>query len=270
MKRAHPAAMLARSLLAGCGRRAVRAVAARDQAGQIADAGLAAVRASAPSCSPSSSPRHGSRSADRRGMRAAARARAHRHRARARLSRRSTLTLLLGYGVWLMRAQLDARREPTRIRIEVTGEQWWWRVAYRRRRRPIASANEIRIPVGRPVEFTLQGRRRDPQLLGAEPRRQGRHDPRPHHALAAHGRAAGHLSRPVRRILRRAACADGVRGRRHAAGRVRRMARARGRAGARARERQRAARARRCSSRPAAAPATRCAAPRPPARSART
>ena len=36
------------------------------------------------------------------------------------------------------------------VRIEVIGEQWWWRVAYARRDgAPIASANEIRIPVGR-------------------------------------------------------------------------------------------------------------------------
>ena len=61
-----------------------------------------------------------------------------------------TLTLLLGYGVWLTRAQ-TATCATMRVRIEVTGEQWWWRVSYTPAPTPVASANEIRIPVGRPV-----------------------------------------------------------------------------------------------------------------------
>ncbi len=65
-----------------------------------------------------------------------------------------TLTLLLGYGVWLMRAQLSPFHSGDALRIEVTGEQWWWRVAYGDT--AIASANEIRIPVGRPIHFTLK------------------------------------------------------------------------------------------------------------------
>lgn len=65
-----------------------------------------------------------------------------------------TLTVLLGYGVWLMRAQLSPANAGDALRIEVTGEQWWWRVAYGET--GVASANEIRIPVGRPVAFTLK------------------------------------------------------------------------------------------------------------------
>jgi len=65
-----------------------------------------------------------------------------------------TLTLLLGYGVWLMRAQLGPATPADAVRIEVIGEQWWWRVAYGGAE--TASANEIRIPVGRPVHFTLK------------------------------------------------------------------------------------------------------------------
>ncbi len=66
------------------------------------------------------------------------------------------LTLLLGYGLWLMRASLsEARREPD-LRIEVSGEQWWWRVAYvLPDGRRVREANEIRMPVGRDVEFIL-------------------------------------------------------------------------------------------------------------------
>lgn len=65
-----------------------------------------------------------------------------------------TLTLLLGYGVWLMRSQLVGGDRDS-LRIEVTGEQWWWRVAYPGAT-PVASANEITIPLGRPVEFVLK------------------------------------------------------------------------------------------------------------------
>jgi cytochrome c oxidase subunit 2 len=65
-----------------------------------------------------------------------------------------TLTLLLGTGTWLMRAQLASADTPDTVHIAVTGEQWWWRVRYAGT--PDESANEIRIPVGRPVRFTLQ------------------------------------------------------------------------------------------------------------------
>ena len=65
-----------------------------------------------------------------------------------------TLTLLLGYGVWLMQPDTDHGDRGV-IRIEVTGEQWWWRVVYAGAT-PVASANEIAMPVGRPVEFVLK------------------------------------------------------------------------------------------------------------------
>jgi len=66
-----------------------------------------------------------------------------------------TLTLLLGYGVWLMRSQLSPAGIRDTLRIEVTGEQWWWRVTYDGAT-PFASANEITIPVGKPIEFILK------------------------------------------------------------------------------------------------------------------
>jgi cytochrome c oxidase subunit II len=68
-----------------------------------------------------------------------------------------TLTLLLGYGVWLMRSHLDLTGDHNAVGIEVVGEQWWWRVTYSGADgTPVASANEIRIPVGMPVTFTLK------------------------------------------------------------------------------------------------------------------
>jgi cytochrome c oxidase subunit 2 len=45
------------------------------------------------------------------------------------------------------------------LRVSVAGEQWWWRVRYRG---PdggsVELANEIRLPVGEPVEFELESR----------------------------------------------------------------------------------------------------------------
>lgn len=67
-----------------------------------------------------------------------------------------TLTVLLGHGIWLMREELAASTRPAALRIEVTGEQWWWRLAYvRPDGSRISEANEIRIPVGQEVEFIL-------------------------------------------------------------------------------------------------------------------
>ncbi|MGE7468205.1 cytochrome c oxidase subunit II [Bosea sp. NPDC003192] len=67
-----------------------------------------------------------------------------------------TLSLLLGYGLWLMRETIAAPTPPE-LRIDVTGEQWWWRIAYQREgASPVSEANEIRIPVERDIEFTLR------------------------------------------------------------------------------------------------------------------
>jgi cytochrome c oxidase subunit 2 len=67
-----------------------------------------------------------------------------------------TLTALLTYGVWVMRADIAPAATPPQLRIEVSGELWWWRIAYIDwRGHRIAGANEIRIPVGREVEFIL-------------------------------------------------------------------------------------------------------------------
>jgi len=66
-----------------------------------------------------------------------------------------TLTLLLGYGVWLMRGAGAGEQQPE-LRIDLIGEQWWWRVAYHGPDgRTVADANQIRIPVGREVEIQL-------------------------------------------------------------------------------------------------------------------
>ncbi|WP_099867642.1 cytochrome c oxidase subunit II [Pararhizobium haloflavum] len=69
------------------------------------------------------------------------------------------LTLLLAYGLSLMpklRPWTAVAEEPA-LRIEVTGEQFWWRVTYHRAGEdPVVAANEIRLPVGERVVFTLK------------------------------------------------------------------------------------------------------------------
>jgi cytochrome c oxidase subunit 2 len=66
------------------------------------------------------------------------------------------LTVLLLVGLAPIPALL-APAPPGSLRIEVSGEQWWWRVRYLPAgQEPITVANEIRLPVGEPVEFHLE------------------------------------------------------------------------------------------------------------------
>ncbi|MEZ2410652.1 cytochrome c oxidase subunit II [Bosea sp. RCC_152_1] len=67
-----------------------------------------------------------------------------------------TLTVLLGYGVWLMRETIASDR-PAALRIDITGEQWWWRVTYAGSDgQSFAEANEVRLPVGREIDLVLR------------------------------------------------------------------------------------------------------------------
>jgi cytochrome c oxidase subunit 2 len=66
------------------------------------------------------------------------------------------LSALLFY-VYLIGERLHAEPAPE-VRIEVTGEQWWWRVRYldAAGKPQFETANEIRIPAQKPVELTLR------------------------------------------------------------------------------------------------------------------
>jgi cytochrome c oxidase subunit 2 len=66
------------------------------------------------------------------------------------------LTILLVYGLALAGQLVGAASEAT-LRIAVVGEQWWWRVHYLDADGEIAaaSANEVRLPAGTPVEILL-------------------------------------------------------------------------------------------------------------------
>ena len=66
-----------------------------------------------------------------------------------------SLSVLLVYGIVVM-GQAEAQPAGADADIVVTGERWWWRVEYRNGfPEPIDSANEIRIPVGKPVRIAL-------------------------------------------------------------------------------------------------------------------
>lgn len=65
------------------------------------------------------------------------------------------LAVLLGYSLAMLPRTL-ARAPAGTLQIRVSGEQWWWRVQYRPPGgEPVDLANEIRLPVGAPVEFEL-------------------------------------------------------------------------------------------------------------------
>ena len=66
------------------------------------------------------------------------------------------LSALLVYGLGLT-SRLTQEPGPGEMRVRVTGEMWWWRVTYldANGREVVQDANEVHIPVGRPVVFEL-------------------------------------------------------------------------------------------------------------------
>ena len=66
------------------------------------------------------------------------------------------LSALLIWGLSLT-SDLSEELRPGEMRVRVTGEMWWWRVTYLddQGREVIQDANEVHIPVGRPVVFEL-------------------------------------------------------------------------------------------------------------------
>lgn len=66
-----------------------------------------------------------------------------------------TLTVLLVFGLAMIPETVE-RAPQGSLTIAVTGEQWWWRVRYLRPDRgEVILANEVRLPVGEPVQFVL-------------------------------------------------------------------------------------------------------------------
>jgi cytochrome c oxidase subunit 2 len=68
------------------------------------------------------------------------------------------LTLVLCFGLALIPEHV-APSTPSRLRVHVSGEQYWWRVKYLPAHgAPVELANEIRLPVGEEVDFLLDSR----------------------------------------------------------------------------------------------------------------
>lgn len=76
--------------------------------------------------------------------------------ARGRAVPAGVLAVLLVFGLAMLPNLLAVPSKDT-LRIHVTAEQWWWRFRYEvPGRLPFETANELRLPVGEPVEFLLQ------------------------------------------------------------------------------------------------------------------
>lgn len=67
------------------------------------------------------------------------------------------LTGLLVYGLTTTARVADVPK-PGEMRVRLTGEMWWWRVAYLdgQGREIVQDANEVHIPAGHPVVFELE------------------------------------------------------------------------------------------------------------------
>lgn len=67
------------------------------------------------------------------------------------------LSGILIYGL-AVTARTTPEIGPDTMRVRVTGEMWWWRVAYLdgQGREVLQDANEVHIPAGRPVAFELE------------------------------------------------------------------------------------------------------------------
>ncbi len=66
-----------------------------------------------------------------------------------------TLTVLLFYGLGPGAAPHLSGQDGEPLRVEVIGHRWFWEVRYPGANGLAVTANEIHIPVGRPVEFQL-------------------------------------------------------------------------------------------------------------------
>ena len=70
-----------------------------------------------------------------------------------------SFVVLLGSAIWnyVVLAKVAAAPTNPAVTIRVTGHQWWWEVAYidKNVSRGFTTANEIHIPVGKPVRIEL-------------------------------------------------------------------------------------------------------------------
>ncbi|MFL6585085.1 MAG: cytochrome c oxidase subunit II [Chthoniobacterales bacterium] len=63
-----------------------------------------------------------------------------------------------GRSIYALENQSTAEAAKDALSIKITGHQWWWQVEYLNEADPskmITTANELHIPIGRPVKLTL-------------------------------------------------------------------------------------------------------------------
>ena len=88
------------------------------------------------------------------------------------------------------------------VHVEVAARQWFWQYTYTDSDTGFLTANELHIPVNRPVVLYAHEQQRDPLVLGARAGRQEGRRPRPPQHPHDRSRPHRHLPRPVRRVLR--------------------------------------------------------------------
>ena len=93
----------------------------------------------------------------------------------------AVLVALLG-GTLLVDRHVGAASAGAPLRIEVIGEMWWWRVHYldAAGRATLATANELHVPVGGPVELQVSTADVIHSFWVPGLARQGRYGPGPH------------------------------------------------------------------------------------------
>lgn len=127
-------------------------------------------------------------------------------------SERSVLTMILWAGALVptvllcgllihgLRLMPEMRTTGGDLRIEVSGERFWWRVTYQQEGRPpVVSANELRLPAGAAVEIVLTS----PDVIHSFwiPSLAGKTDMIP-------GRTTRQMLRPTKPGIYRGACAE--------------------------------------------------------------
>ena len=99
------------------------------------------------------------------------------------------------------------------VSVEITGHQWWWEIEYEDAvpSRRVVTANELHIPMNRPVVLKVTSR--DVIHSFWVPNLQGKRDLIPGYTTAMwlQAESSGRLPRPVRGVLRHAARAHGPR-----------------------------------------------------------
>jgi cytochrome c oxidase subunit 2 len=70
----------------------------------------------------------------------------------------ATVVIIAGFTFASFRTTRALSQEPADVTIAVRGQQWWWDLTYvdAEPARSFKTANEIRIPVGRPVKLLLE------------------------------------------------------------------------------------------------------------------